>query len=75
MCIRNMCTILETTFIYLFPPYLCVLCIGILHVCNLAGQEMLISSINSLTLDLGYVHQIWEIENHTFLEYKMLRIS
>jgi len=70
-----MCTILETNFISLFPPYLCVFCIGTLHVCSLVGQEVLVFSINSLTLDLDYVHQNWGIENHMFPEYKMLRLS
>jgi hypothetical protein len=75
MCIRNMCTILETNFISLYRPNLCVLCIATLHVCSLVGQEMLVFGINSLTLDLGYVHQNWGIENHMFPEYKILRIS
>jgi len=75
MCVSNMCTILKTNLISLFPPYLHVLCIAMSHVCILAGQEMLVFSFNSLTLDLGYVHQDWGIENPTFPEYKMLRIS
>jgi len=75
MCVRNMCTVLETNFISLFPPYLRVLCIATSRVCSLAGQEMLVFSFNSLTLDLGYVHQNWGIENPTFPEYKMLCIS
>jgi len=54
---RNMCTILEINFISLFPPSLRVLCIASSRICSLAGQEMLVFSFNSLTLDLGYIHQ------------------
>jgi hypothetical protein len=67
-----MCTILETNFISLCPLYLPVLCVAMLHVCSLDGQEMLVFRVNSLTLDFGYIHQNWGIENHVFPERKML---